>query len=382
MIRESDVKWWVLEARRHPESAPEIIEQLAARLVELDAQTEQLRAQLLHAQTQPRADSASELAEARRQLAELRQLLTEHLALEPGIVFITRSGQAARLSLARAARLVRSGASCLERRAVTQMWGLRAGRPQERLVLLAANGVGSEWAVQALPTLEEGSLWPAGDSETAAADRPFGPLNPLSAATIVAETPRLWTVVTQRGWARQFLGAALARDLAERRPLTISPLGRDVPVALVSGDAEDIAVFTRWGRAARFPQRALAAQGNAALELDADDEVIAALPLAAEGEIVLVTAAGAAVRRSTTDLKPRARPGGPGRPLIQAFDLLAVLPAAAHAHLVLLTHTGRLCTYAVDAIPFHERVGRGTPLGDFTRDPAIAAVIVPHLTGL
>ena len=34
MIRKSDIQWWVLEAKKHPESAPTIIEELAKRLTE------------------------------------------------------------------------------------------------------------------------------------------------------------------------------------------------------------------------------------------------------------------------------------------------------------------------------------------------------------
>jgi len=29
MIRKGDIQWWVLEAKKHPESAPTIIEELA-----------------------------------------------------------------------------------------------------------------------------------------------------------------------------------------------------------------------------------------------------------------------------------------------------------------------------------------------------------------
>ena len=47
MIRQSDVQWWVLEAQKHPESAPSIIKELAARLIELDQENERLRDDLI-----------------------------------------------------------------------------------------------------------------------------------------------------------------------------------------------------------------------------------------------------------------------------------------------------------------------------------------------
>lgn len=43
MIRKGDVQWWVLEAKKHPQSVPTIIEELAKRLAELDAENERLR---------------------------------------------------------------------------------------------------------------------------------------------------------------------------------------------------------------------------------------------------------------------------------------------------------------------------------------------------
>jgi len=380
MIRDSDIRWWVLEARKHPECAPEIIEQLAARLIELDAQNEQLRAQLALIQSHAQqADGAAELAEARRQLAELRRLLADHLALEPSILLITRTGEAARLPLSRVTRIARDGAPVLGRPTLAQLWGVLVARPQERLLMLSAGGVGREAAVSMLPTLEEGVVWPVGGDHAAPPDGPFGRRDPLSAAAVVGEPPRLWTVVTRRGWVRQHLAAAFARELATGLPMAISPRARDVPVAIVNGDPGELMVFTRWGRCARFPQRAISAQGDAALELDEDDQVVGALPLADEGEIVLATASGAVMRRSTTQAKARMQPGGPGQPLIQAFDLMAVFLHQPHADLLLLTHSGRLLTHPADLIPLHERIGKGTPVGQLARDPVIAMALVPRL---
>ncbi|MCK4315768.1 MAG: hypothetical protein KAX24_08355, partial [Anaerolineae bacterium] len=50
MIRKSDVQWWVLEAKKHPESAPAIIKELAKRLVELDTENEHLREKIIRLQ--------------------------------------------------------------------------------------------------------------------------------------------------------------------------------------------------------------------------------------------------------------------------------------------------------------------------------------------
>jgi hypothetical protein len=70
-----------------------------------------------------------------------------------------------------------------------------------------------------------------------------------------------------------------------------SPLHNDAPVAVVNGDRGDLLVLTRWGKAVRFPRRAIAAPGSVALELDPGDEGVAALPLPSDTQILIVTSA-------------------------------------------------------------------------------------------
>jgi hypothetical protein len=47
MIRKSDVQWWIQEVRRNPDAAPELVEMLADRLMELDLENERLRDELV-----------------------------------------------------------------------------------------------------------------------------------------------------------------------------------------------------------------------------------------------------------------------------------------------------------------------------------------------
>ena len=87
MIRKGDAQWWVLEAKKHPESAPAIIEELAKRLAELDAENERLRDEVVQVQRRaPAAPDRSELTALRRQVTALQGLLDEETVPEPAWV--------------------------------------------------------------------------------------------------------------------------------------------------------------------------------------------------------------------------------------------------------------------------------------------------------
>ena len=158
-----------------------------------------------------------------------------------------------------------------------------------------------------------------------------------------------------------------------------SPFRNDEPVTIVSGDRGDLLLLTRWGKGVRFPQRAIAAQGSVALKLDPDDEIIAAVSLPSDTQILIVTAAGFIARRDTARFGARSRPGGAGKTLIQAYDVLGVFPCEPQARLLYLTYSGQLALISVADIPLHERSSKGTRMHIFDRDPAVAVALVPEL---
>jgi len=145
----------------------------------------------------------------------------------------------------------------------------------------------------------------------------------------------------------------------------------------VSGDKGDLLLVTRWGKGVRFPQRAIAGPGSVALELDADDEVVAALPLTSDSVVLIVTASGHVGRLDTARFEGRVRPGGAGKPLIQAYDVLGAFPCEPQARLLYLTYSGKLVLVSTDNIPVYERTGKGTLVRDLGRDPAVAVARIP-----
>ena len=379
MIRKSDVQWWVLEAKKHPEAAPPIIEELAQRLAELDAENEELRDEIVRLQQRaPATADGTEVSALQRKVATLQHLLEGEASNEPAVVFLSNRMQAARMPLPQVQRLAREGHPVP---GIQAPLGLRPdaccprllllARPQDELLLLTSQGRGLKMRPADVPFLVEGEDWPAtGGQELAEGER-------LTAAVAVTKPPRFWTVVTRRGYVRQFLRVALDRAVAQGDPVIESPLHNDEPVALVNGDEGDLMVLTRWGKGVRFSQRAIPGPGAAALELEPDDEVVAALPLLSDGQVMILTAAGYAARREMKKFAARSRPGGTGKTLIQAFDVLGALPCEREARLLYLTYSGKLALVAMADIPLYQRSRKGTRARDFGRDPAVAVICVP-----
>jgi len=382
MIRKSDVQWWVLEAKKHPESAPAIIEELAQRLTDVDAENERLRDEIVRLQRRtPTAADTAELRALRRKVARLRRLLDGEASNEPAVVLLSGRLQSARVPLSEAQRLAREGQPIAGSDAPL---GLRSdacrprlllvARPRDELLLVTNHGRGLKMRPADVPLLDDEEGWPEiGHAELAADER-------LTAAVVVAvaRPPRFWTIVTRRGYVRQFLRIEVDHRLARGEPLIESPLHNDAPVAIVNGDEGDLLVLTRWGKGVRFPQRAIAGPGAVALELDRDDEAVAALSLPSDTRIMIVTASGFAIRRDTGQIAARSRPGGTGKSLIQAFDVLGGFPCERPARLLYLTYSGKLALESTADVPLGQRSGKGSRLRDFSRDPAVAVAVVPE----
>jgi DNA gyrase/topoisomerase IV subunit A len=198
----------------------------------------------------------------------------------------------------------------------------------------------------------------------------------LTAATAVADPPRFWTVATRRGYVQRFVRVAFDRRLTQGDQLVKSPLRNDEPVAVINGDRGDLLLVTRWGQGVRFSHRAIEGQGSVALNLEPDDQVVAALSLPAEAEILIVTASGYAMRRHTTRIATKSRPGGAGRTLIQAHDVLAVFFFSPKARLLYLTYSGKPIFVSTAEVALQDRAGKGTQMRDMSRDPAVAVALV------
>jgi hypothetical protein len=370
MIRKGDVQWWLLEAEKHPESAPEIIAELAGRLVELDAENERLRDEIVRLEGRDPAPVSAEVDALRQKVSALQGLLDGERT-EPSALVLAARLRSARVGLARACELAREGRPLPGAQAVPGLCCLLLTRSQDEVLLLTSLARAFKLSPSAIALPAEGGEWPAVEGlELAEGER-------LAAAVAVARPPRFWTLVTRRGFARQLIHIDLHRRAEHGEVVVESPFRNDSPACLVDGDRGDLLLVTRWGKGVRFPQRSIAGDGAPVLDLEPDDEIAAAVPLPSDAEVLIATASGRAARLDTARIKARSRPGGAGRPFVQAYDVLGAFVHEPQSRLLYVTYSGRLVLASTDRAPLLARSGKGVQVCALDRDPAVAVAPVP-----
>ena len=373
MIRSSDVQWWIQEAKKDPGSAPLIIEELAQRLSELDAENERLRGEVIRLeQGGSQATQESErVASLQRKIKGLQAILNSQTSAEMAVVFLTDRLASARIPLSQVRIRLRANRRALNRMAALDVSMMLTARPQDELLGFTNRGRVVPLHVQSIPWLSDDEDWkPAEETPLQ------GTGERLTAAATLNKPPRFWTIVTRRGFARQVLHPQLERQKDGNEPLFTSPLAPDQPVAAIDGDRGDLFLITRWGQAVRFPHRAIGTQGTIALEVDPDDEVVGALTLPADSEILVLTAAGYAMRRDSSQIKQQSRPGGSGKRFIQAFDVLTAASITSRGKLLYLTCGGKFVSAPTANIQLLTRLGKGVQVQDLSQDPAVAVTFV------
>jgi DNA gyrase/topoisomerase IV subunit A len=363
MIRESDVQWWILEAQKHPESAPQIIEELAKRLIELDTENEQLRGELIRLrQRTPSSQPQSAVQTLQRQVETLQRALQRQDSGAPSLVLIGDRLQAGQVSLSHAQELADQDHPVLGMRAALALQRIVCAGSGSELLLVTNLARAYRQMVADVSELEDKGRWPG-----AAQDLDLDDAERLAAVASSEQPPRLWTLVTRRGFVQRFVHAGMQRTIAQGESL-LPHLDRcDAPIALVPGSQGDLVILSRWGNAIRFAERTIETQGSQALDLDPDDEVVGALSLSAEDS------ASYGIRRDIAQLPARSRPGDTaGKALIQARDVLSVFYWRPSSHLVFATYGGKLVFASSEDAARHDRIAKGSRLCDLGHDPAVA----------
>lgn len=374
MIRESDVQWWILEAQKHPEAVPQIIEELAKRLIELDTENERLRGELLRLrQRAPSGPPQSAVHTLRQQVETLQRVLQRQDSGAPSLILLGDRLQAGRISLLQAQQLADQDQPVLSKRAALALQRLVCAGPGDELVLVTNLAHAYRQMVADLPELGDKGRWPDVIQRLDLDDA-----ERLTAAAAYTHPPRLWTMVTRRGFVQRFVHAGMQRTMTQGTSLLPHLDRRDAPIALVPGSEGDLVIITRWGNAIRFAQPTIEAQGSWALDLAPDDEVVGACALVGNDstpgpELLIVTASGYGIRRDVSQLPARSRPGDTsGKALIQARDVLGLWGARPDAQLAFATYGGRLVFASSNTAAAHDRLASGSRLCDLGNDPAIA----------
>ena len=374
MIRKSDVKWWILEARQHPESAPDIIEELVKRLATLDEQNEKLRDRVIHLQQhRPQMQTSSaQVQNLKRQVDVLKGMVDGESSTENAIVFLSEQLQTARTSTSRIQDLVKKSQGLFGKRTLIDLCALLAARPHDELLVLTNLSRGTKFLLPDIIPLIDETTWPAQGNQTLESGER------VTLAVVVGEPPRFWTTATRRGYVQRFVRVAFDKQLSDGTPIPTSPFRNDPPVAIVNGEQGDIMLLTRWGEAVRFSQRTIDVRGSVATTLDPDDRCVAAVALPQETTLLIVTTSGQATRYDTSKLKPIAKPGAKSRRIFLARDVMTMLPCPPASRLLYLTYSGKLFFTPTTDIPLQARAGKGIQLHNTNKDPILAVTLVPE----
>lgn len=380
MIRKSDIKWWILEARKHPDSAPKIIGELARRLIELDKQNEDLRNEIIRIQQHqaPVETNSAQVQSLRRQVEVLKGIVDGQSDTENMIIFLSEQLAAARTSVARLKDVAKQGRSMLDKQTLLDLCAVLAARPHDELLMLTDTSHGIKRLATDIQPLVDEEHWPQTSSELLTPGGGEPGRQRLTVAVAVSEPPRLWTIATQRGYVQRFVRVAMDRQISDGTPLLVSPLHNDPPVAIVNGERGDIMLLTRWGEAVRFPQHTIDVQGSLATELDHDDRVVAAVALVQDIEVLILTNSGYAGRYNTEKTRALAKPGAKSRRIFLARDVMTMLPCPPRSQLLSLSYAGKLSLTPASDIPLLERAGQGNQLSGAGRDPILAATLLPE----
>ncbi|MBN1934761.1 MAG: hypothetical protein JW934_08845 [Anaerolineae bacterium] len=374
MLRKSDVNWLLLEARKHPEAAPQLIEALIERLAELDKENEGLRDQIIrlqHRQTPVQESSSAQVQSLRRQIDVLKGIVDGQATSENALVFISERLQAARTSVGRAQDLARQGQSMLGKHTLLDLAGLLAVRPHDEILMLSSLSRGFKILASDVAPMIDEEHWPTTEGPALKAGER------LTVTIAVGEPPRFWTVATARGYAQRFVRVAFDQTIEKAGTLFASPFHNDPPVAILDGSRGDVMLLSRWGEAVRFAQHTIDVAGSVATQLDPDDRFVAAIALPQDAEILILTTSGHAARYDTQKLEAIAKPGAKSRRIFLARDVMSMLPCPPDTHLLYLTYGGKLHLLPTGEIDLLARVGAGQELPQIKRDPILAATLVP-----
>ncbi len=190
-------------------------------------------------------------------------------------------------------------------------------------------------------------------------------------------------LATRQGNVKRIALSDLAQAaMASMEVITVNGKDRLACALVTPGDGEVILV-TRNGRSIRFSEEmvramGMAARGVAGINLQLGDEVIAALPVAPEGELLTVTSAGYAKRTPMNEFSPQGRGGGGviAHKLSERNGELvgAAMLTSEHNFAAFVTKKGVAKPLELEEIPSSGRNTQGGRAVDLAQSDTVAAV--------
>lgn len=319
MLDKNDVRYWLNELEKHPETAADLVRMLADRLALLDKQNETLRGELIAAHRDNlRAGSTTEP----RTSALEAQVQALQAMLPPSALHLIVFDQTRILYHAPADSLKPNP---------DRDW------PSTANALFVPSG----GALTILtPTTHVFQIGQA--NLPAVQDQPIAIGNPKQVTAIfdssVFTRQRFLLLVSQRGYIYSALSASLAISAKKGEPLLRNLVPDDPIIAVVPSDNADVLCISHAGRWARFPQRSIEGVGSIALNLGKTDQFAQVCSLVSETILTFLTDDNRLFARQSAGLTAKKSPGHANSALFPSVHLTGV---TTNSEFTLLTNHGQ-----------------------------------------
>lgn len=182
-------------------------------------------------------------------------------------------------------------------------------------------------------------------------------------------------LVGQRGWVNvvrsSFVGKNMIPGVSYFDAKARGPLAA---ACWISAPA-DLFIVSRAGMAIRFPLQRVPNSGTLGLQLGRDDVVVAAAAAADADSVFLLGADGKGTLREMTGFLANKSPGGMGKAALKTDRLVAALTVAPESDLFVISRHSKLIRFSVEDIPPKAGVVQGVHCIALRGDEAVAAAI-------
>lgn len=354
MLDKKDAQWWILEAQKHPETAQDLIRLLADRLAFLDKQNEELRGEVIALRRKQRGDGNN------ANIAALQGRIQE---LESAI----RGGNVEQRLLVYAQNRIEANIPFN----TAQQDGLRRELPGDVAVLVCAST-----AKLLIVTAESRAFNVTLSDLPMPTDSPALLGNPGNVAAIidqaVFEQCRFLTLLSQKGYVYSQLVGTVNQVARKQEKLIRNLIPDDPIIAAIPSYNADLFAISHRGRWTRFPEKAIAGVGSQVMELPKGDHLVGVVSLAAECDLVFLTADGKLFVRPSSMLTTRRAAGSSSGVLFRNQAILGVITSS---QLLILTRRGNILVLQAKELPYNAQTDSGAPVPGLTTDDAADAVL-------
>jgi DNA gyrase/topoisomerase IV subunit A len=330
MIEKKDIQWWVLEATKYPDRAPEFVRMLAERITELDRQNETLRADLIAIRRQTIENAASgDRAVLQRRITELEAQLAKAGATHRGgqrrLMLYTQGHLHANIPYSQAE--------------IDGFPELPTAPPQ----LLMCNADSRLIAINTDSRVFSVSV----------ADLPTSPTVIESPPNVVAyldqglfEVYRYLVLISQKGYAYSLIAGSISRLVTKQDKLIRNGLPDDPIIAAIHTNNTDLLAVSHRGRWLRIPEKALGGSGSLLMETPKGDYLTAVTRVDGSTQVYVLSRNGRLFSRRSVDLPAKKAAGRHAGVLTTDPELIGV---GVGSELLVITRDGHLIKVALDA---------------------------------